>query len=229
MPIQVRAQAQQGTADDAHGTSAGSPKPANPKPAQPEKKDRIFGVIPNYRTVERPGHVITPISAKQKFGLAVEDGFDPYAYFIAGAFAGVGQAQNDPRSWGQGWGAFGKRYAASFADQTDEDMMTEAVIPVLLSQDPRYFRMAEGGVLKRTAYAISRISATRTDAGHRAFNFSEILGAGISSAISNAYYPGENRTASKTLDRWGILLGEDTVFNILKEFWPDVRKKIVKR
>src|SRR6266566_7712709 len=76
------------------------PKPANPKPAQPEKKDRIFGVIPNYRTVERPGQVITPITAKQKFGLAVQDGFDPYAYFIAGAFAGVGQAQNDPRSWG---------------------------------------------------------------------------------------------------------------------------------
>ena len=56
----------------------------------------------------------------------------------------MGQAQNDPTSWGQGWDAFGKRFAASFADQTSENMMTEAVLPSLLKHDPRYFRMGQG-------------------------------------------------------------------------------------
>ena len=97
--------------------------------------------------------MINPISAKQKFGLAVQDAFDPYAYFIAGAFAGLGQAQNDPKSWGQGWGAFGKRYAASFADQTDEDMMTSRHPGA--QQDPRYFRMVEGSAFSWTAVSAS--------------------------------------------------------------------------
>ncbi len=124
------------------------------KPFSPDllKNDRIFGVIPNYRTVEDPTQRIKPLTTKQKFRLAVDDSFDPYAYPIAGAFAAVGQAHNDPRSWGQGWGAFAKRYAAAFADQTSENMMVEAVVPTLLKQDPRYFRVEQGGFFKRTGY-----------------------------------------------------------------------------
>jgi hypothetical protein len=76
---------------------------------------------------------------------------------------------------------------------------------------------------------MSRIWVTRTDAGGTTFNFSEIVGAGASSAISNLYYPAENRTLSKNLSRWGILVGEDTLFNLLKEYWPDIRHKISKR
>jgi hypothetical protein len=108
-------------------------------------------------------------------------------------------------------------------------MMTEAVLPALLGQDPRYFRLGQGSFFKRTGYAVSRIWVIRTDSGEKTFNFSEILGAGISSGISNAYYPIEDRTASKNLSRWGILVGEDTVFNVLKEFWPDIRYRILKR
>ena len=123
---------------------------------------------------------------KEKFKLAAEDSFDPYAYLVAGAFAGFAQTRNDPKSWGEeSWGPFGKRYAASFADQTDENMMTEAVIPALFKQDPRYFRLGRGGFFKRTGYALSRIVVTRSDSGGASFNFSEILGAGASSAISD--------------------------------------------
>src|SRR5690242_16799309 len=82
----VRARAQQPPSAQAGSNSEA--KSANPDQV---KNDRIFGVIPNYRTVERPTQVIVPISAKEKFKLAAEDSFDPYAYFIAGAFAGAGQ------------------------------------------------------------------------------------------------------------------------------------------
>jgi hypothetical protein len=107
--------------------------------------------------------------------------------------------------------------------------MTEAVVPALLKEDPRYFRLGTGGFLKRTGYAVSRIWVTRTDAGGRSFNFSEIMGAGASAAISNIYYPRENRTMSANLSRWGVMVGEDTFFNLLKEYWPDIRLKILKR
>jgi hypothetical protein len=208
---------------------AASNDDSKPSTSDQPTNDRIFGVIPNYRTVEDPTQRIAPLSTKQKFKIAAGDSFDYYAYPIAALFAAVGQAQNSPKSWGQGWGAYGKRFAAQFVDQTDENMMTEAVVPWLVKQDPRYFRMGQGSFWRRTGYAMSRIWVTRTDAGHKAFNFSEIAGAGIAATISNAYYPQDSRGVSQTFGRWGIFVGEDTVFNILKEFWPDMRQKILKR
>lgn len=175
-----------------------------------------------------PDASIQPLPAEGKFKLAAEDSFNPYAYPLAGMFAELAQAQHDPKSWGQGWGSFGKRYVASFADQTDENMMTEAVLPVLLKEDPRYFRLGRGSFFKRTTYAMSRIWVTRLDAGGQTFNFSEIAGAAASSAISNLYYPPEDRTLSKNLRRWGLFVGGDTVFNFLKEYWPDIRHKVFK-
>jgi hypothetical protein len=220
--------------------SAWAQQPAPSEPQAPSNNDsksstssltndRIFGVIPNYRTVEDPTQGIPPVSTKQKFQIAAGDSFDYYAYPIAALFAAVAQAENSPQSWGQGWGAYGKRFAAQFVDQTDENMMTEAVVPWLTKQDPRYFRLGQGSFWHRTGYAVSRIWVTRTDAGQKAFNVSEIAGAGIAATISNTYYPPDSRSVSQTLSRWGIFVGEDTVFNVLKEFWPDMRYKILKR
>ncbi len=191
--------------------TSGSPTSTNNEPpaadAVQPKNDRIFGVLPNYRTVENPNIRMAPLTAKGKFKLAVEDSFDPYAYVIAGAFAGLGQTKDDPKSWGEeSWGPYIKRYAASFADQTIENIMTEAVVPSLLREDPRYFRLGTGGFFKRTGYAVSRIWVTQTDAGHRTFNFSEIMGAGVSAGISNIYYPREDRTMSANLSRWGVMV-----------------------
>ncbi len=223
------ARAQQPPASGSQRPSGSGSSPADStQPTQP-KNDRIFDVIPNYRTVENPQLQMQPLTAKQKFKLALEDSFDPYAYPVAGFFAALAEGQNDPKSWGRGWGPFGKRYAASFTDQTDENMMTEAVLPALLKQDPRYFRLGSGSFFKRAGYAVTRTFVTRTDAGGRTFNFSEVMGAGASTAISNVYYPSENRTFSKNFSRWGLMVGEDTFFNLLKEYWPDIRHKILKK
>ena len=223
------ARAQQPGASGQQAPLSEAPRQADADSTEPQN-DRIFGVLPNYRTVEVPKLQNPPLTAKEKFKLAAQDSFDPYAYVVAGAFAGAAQIQNDPKSWGEeSWGPFAKRYLASFADQTIENMMTEAVVPALLKQDPRYFRLGSGSFFKRTGYAVSRIWVTRKDAGGTTFNLSEIGGAGLSSVISNLYYPPENRTVSKNLSRWGLMVGEDTFFNFLKEYWPDIRHKILKR
>lgn len=53
--------------------------------------------------------------------------------------------------------------------------------------------------------------------------------AGASAGISNIYYPREDRTMSANLSRWEVMVGEDTFFNLLKEYWPDIRLKMFKR
>jgi hypothetical protein len=104
-------------------------------------------------------------------------------------------------------------------------MMTEALVPIATHEDPRYFRRGEGSILYRTGYALKQIVVSRTDSGGRTFNLSEWGGNAIAVAISNAYYP-DTRTASDNAERLLIACGTDAFSNVLKEFWPDVKKKL---
>ena len=106
--------------------------------------------------------------------------------------------------------------------------MTEGIFPTLLHQDPRYFRRREGNWRSRLGYAMSRLFITRTDSGRHQFNYSEILGSATSLAISNAYYP-DGRTFGNNMGRYALQLGFDAASNALKEFWPDLKRKLPRR
>ena len=96
-------------------------------------------------------------------------------------------------------------------------------MPVLLHEDPRYFRMAKGSAARRTWYAVSRIVITRTDSGHNSFNYAEFLGNGIASAVGLSYYT-DNRSVGDYAQNWATQLGTDAFSQVLKEFWPDFRR-----
>jgi hypothetical protein len=205
-------------------------KDANTQSGQPggtKKNDRIFGVMPNYSTVDANGH-IAPLTTGGKFKLVALGAFDPYEFGIVGLVAGKGQLENDDASWGQGLKGFGKRYAVAFADQAIGNFMTGAVVPSLIHQDPRYFRKGSGGFLHRTEYAMSRIVVSRSDSGQRMFNYSEILGSGAGAGIAIAYHSPSERTLTGAMGTWGTQIAVDAFGNFLKEFWPDVRKKLSK-
>ena len=169
--------------------------------------------------------MIEPLTAGQKFKLAFDDSFDPSAFLVAGFFGGISMAQNQYPPFGQGATGFGKYYGGAFADLVVGNMMTEAILPTALHQDPRYFIQGEGGFWKRTGHAMRWTLVTRNDGGGSSWNASEILGNGIAAGISNVYYPAEDRTAGKTMSKWGQQVGVDAVFNVMKEFWPDVRSE----
>jgi hypothetical protein len=108
--------------------------------------------------------------------------------------------------------------------------MTGAVLPTVFRQDPRYFQSGKGSFTHRTGYAISRIFMTRTDSGHQQFNFSEVFGSALSAGISTySYHPHEDKTLPNTLSVWGTQVGYDTITLVIKEFWPDIRRKIQKK
>jgi len=187
--------------------------------------DRIFEVLPNYGTV-RKNKTLPPLTVGQKFRLATASAIDWAVWPFNGALAAIAQAKNDPDAWGQGWGAYGKRYGASYADNTIGTYMTTAIFPSLLHEDPRYYRMAEGKISRRIYYSANRLFVTRTDSGEERFNYSESIGNAAAAAISNVYYPAEERTASRNATTFGFLILYDGLANELKEFWPDVRHKL---
>ncbi|HEY1495653.1 MAG TPA: hypothetical protein VGF49_13970 [Candidatus Solibacter sp.] len=142
--------------------------------------------------------------------------------------AGIGQATNANPSFGQGMEGYAKRLGTAYADFAVQNAMTEGIFPTLLHQDPRYFRRRTGSGTSWLAYAISRLFITRTDSRRHQFNYSEVFGGATSLAISNAYHP-DGRTLADTGQRYALQLGFDAASNVLKEFWPDLKRKIPQR
>jgi hypothetical protein len=188
--------------------------------------DRIFDVLPNYGTVEN-AKKLEALRPAQKFRLATAGVFDWGAYPFNGVLSAIGQAKNDPESWGQGWGAYAKRYTASFADNSIGTYMTTAIYPSLLHEDPRYYQLGKGTFPRRFSYGLSRLFVTRTDSGNMRFNYSESIGNATAAAISNLYHPAEDRTAARNAKSVGFLILYDGLSNELKEFWPDIRRKVL--
>ncbi|MCX5796413.1 MAG: hypothetical protein NTY77_13050 [Elusimicrobia bacterium] len=192
------------------------------------KEDRVFWVIPNYQTVQDELSLPT-ISAQDKFRIALKDSFDPYAFPIAGVFAGISHIDNENPSWGRGPDGFGKRYIAALADQTMSNMLSEAAFPILLHQDPRFFRLGRGGFWHRLGYAASRVFVTRGDDGSAQFNASEFAGNAVMAAAGNLYRPRQDRGVGESAENFGLQIGVDLVGGVFKEFWPDIKEKLTGR
>jgi hypothetical protein len=185
---------------------------------------RMFKVLPNYKTVNDPSQPVSAISTSQKFRL-VAHYFDPFTYGFTSLQAAIQQDTNAQEGYGQGVSGYAKRYGADFTDAFTNELFTVGVFPTLLHEDPRYFRKGQGGGFRRTYYAISRVFVARTDSGHVRYNFSEMLGNLSSGALSNLYYPRGERGVADLFSRTGFQMGYDAMFNVLKEFYPDLKRK----
>jgi hypothetical protein len=182
---------------------------------------RIFGVIPNFRSVNADVH-LPPQSIGDKFHTATQDSFDYSSIFIPLAVAGYDYERNATPEFGTGGVAYGRYLWHAAVDQTVENYMVEFIVPVITHEDTRYYSLARGGFLKRAGYSLSRAVITRTDSGGRSFNYSEVVGAGAAAGISNLYYPSHERTFGNTADQWGTNVGIDALSFMVKEFSPDL-------
>lgn len=218
--------AQSNSQDRAHPSATGSASPtgngANSLAGVQTK--RILGIVPNFRSVS-VNQKLPPQSVKEKFMESTQDAFDYSDLIYSGILAGIGQAENSIPEFHQGAAGYARYYWHTLADEADEDYQVEFFFPVLLHQDPRFYTLGHGGAIRRTSYAFSRIFITRTDSSHETFNASEIVGAGAASGISDLYYPSQERTWTKTGQRWLLNVSLDGFTYVFQEFWPDLNNR----
>jgi hypothetical protein len=181
-----------------------------------EEKQRVFGVIPNFYVTYIPN--AEPLAPRQKFELAWKTLGDPVTFVIVGATAGLEQAQNQFKGYGQGAQGYGKRYAANYADTVTSTLLGGAVFPSLFKQDPRYFYKGTGSTRSRILYALANAVICKGDNGRWQFNYSALLGSLMSGAISNAYYPPDARGAGLLFEGEGIGIGTSAASNLVQEF-----------
>jgi hypothetical protein len=197
----------------------------NNKPKAEDK--RILWIFTNHRTAEESATIET-LKPRGKFTIAWHDATDQGIFMQSAFLAGIGQATNGNPSFGQGTEGYAKRFGTAYCDFAVQNMMTEGIFPTVLHQDPRYFRRRSGTGRSRLGYAISRLFITRSDSGKHQFNYSEVVGGAASLAISNAYHP-DGRNVADNMSRYGVQLCFDAASNVLKEFWPDLKRKLPRR
>ena len=180
-----------------------------------EEKQRVFGMIPNfYVSYESDA---APLTTGMKFKLALKVSTDPVT--AAGVFlvASAKQAGNTP-DYGQGWGAYGKRFGAVAADGFSDIMIGGAILPSLLHQDPRYFYQGTGTTGSRIRHAVFSPFVARADNGKSQPNYSSLGGVLASSSLANLYYPRSNRGAGLVFGDFAIGIAERVGASVAQEF-----------
>lgn len=198
------------------------PPVAKPLASVARLDKRMFGIIPNHRAEqETPDY--KPLRTWEKFKLAERDTFDWTNFPLMAGFAMQTLiAEKGLHSTALGRN-FAKYYARSFADGMIGNYLTEALMPTLFHEDPRFFRCGVGPVWKRAFKAARQVVVTRNENGHATFNFSEVVGNSAVVAMTSLYYP-DSRRLSPGATRVGLQIGNDVISNLLTEFWPDVRR-----
>ena len=169
------------------------------------------------------------LTALDKFHFYVEQANSPFTFAAAGVSAGLSQTMGTSPGFNRGWAGYGKRYGAALADSQTDAFFTKFLIPMMARQDPRYKRNGREGFLQRLFGAASQVVDTVDDDGDPTFNYSQVLGTVVSASIANAYYPPESRGMRRTANRAINGLGGAAGANVLREFWPDVKRLLVRR
>lgn len=199
---------------------------------QQQEKQRIMGIMPAFNSTSNQNAV--PMTPGQKIKLSFRSAIDPWQFGITFIAAGIGQAENSHPGYGQGWEGYAKRYGASYTDLFTGTVIGNGMLPALLHQDPRYFRMGSttNGVhnsgMKRFLYAISTNVRCKGDNGKWQPNYSNVGGNLIAGGISQAYYPASERGFSLVITNALVVTAEGAIGSELLEFWPDIQRKMFK-
>jgi hypothetical protein len=221
----------------AQGSSSSSQPPAT-QPAVKDSKhqkaeeqikqqehQRVMGIIPAFNISYRGD--AASLTPAEKVRLAFRSTIDPYTFALAFIVAGLGEAKGDDPRFGWGPEGYAKRSGAAYLDAFDGTMIGNAFLPVILHQDPRYFRLGHGSASHRFFYAVATSFICKHDnTGKWEPNYSNVGGNIISGSISNVYYPDSKNGIAQTFEAGMTVTLEGTFGATLQEFWPDISRKL---
>ncbi len=199
-------------------------------PPRPSREVKAALIIALLAAIPVAGIAQTPdtLDWQSKLQFHTESAYGPLAIVGIAAYAGILQDLNSPKEWGQGGDAYGKRVASAAASSGIHGMLAFG-LDSALHQDPRYYRAGGTGFWRRTGHAIRGTILTRTDAGGETLSTWRIGSAYGSAFLSNLWYPDRLDNARLGFIQGSTILGFDLAKNLVAEFWPDIKKKVLRR
>lgn len=185
------------------------------------------GVAPDpfARYLKRPE--VAPLTADDKFHLAVMNVFDPFNLLTIGADAAVGVALDSHSAYGPGFEGFAKYAGVSLTENMTGEFLGTFLVPSLARQDPRYHREPFMPVQRRILHAITQVVWAQSDSGRPMLNYGNIVGGIATATVSNTFVPGPGRQGvGNTSKRLALAFAFSPVGNLITEFVPDVARHI---
>jgi len=174
------------------------------------------------------GQTFEPLDVNGKFHFHLKRTIGPMALLGDAAYAGILQKADAPTEWKQGAEAYGKRLGSMVAWSGIHNGLGFG-LDSALHQDPRYFHSTGTGFWRRSAHALRGTLLTRTDSGGETFSTWRVGSAYGSAFLSNMWYPDRLNTARLGFIQGSVTLGFDLAGNLASEFWPDVKKKVLRK
>lgn len=175
------------------------------------------------------GEKTQPLSINEKLLFPIHEELLPLSWFSTFFSSGWEQlTDSDPR-YGVDSGAYGQRLGAAVVRGFNMRVFSDGALPALLHEDPRYYRKAHGSIVHRGLYAASRVFVGRRDSGVSVFNASVVVGHGMASALTMAYYPEKSSNTAVVFKTWGFSLLGEAGGNLWLEFWPDAHERLFQR
>jgi len=178
-----------------------------------------------FAQVQQPGQLAgdssntEPLTLREKYRIALNRSVDPIEFVRIAFGAGIDQARDYPREWGQGWNAFGVRVASGFGQQLVREQI-EFGVWAIDREDPRHHRSELHGVWPRTKYAIVHTFVARRDDGSQIPAYSRFIGDYGAGFVSREWYPTRFHNIPQGIDAGSVSLGLDVGLNVAREFMP---------
>jgi hypothetical protein len=185
------------------------------------KLERKSTRSPHYK----PDAILCSLDTKDEFLLFVDDTIDPVTFIGAGFNAGIDQAENTDRDFGQGAAGYAKRFGAEMAGSASSNFFGDFVYPMIFSEDPRYYRLAHGSFQRRLLHAVGHSVVAHRQNGMYMFNFSEWLTAISTSALGDLYHPNNKPGVGPAAVGASYAILTNAGYDVLREFWPEIARK----
>jgi len=189
-----------------------------------QEKQRVLGVVPNFN-ISYINNAVS-LTATQKLSLAFRSAIDPATFGLALVVAGYHEALDEDVGFRWGPEGYMRRSGAAYLDTFDGDVIGNGILPAILHQDPRYFRLGHGTIRHRILYSIATNFMCKSDRTRKwEPNYSNVLGNIASGALSNLYYPSSQSGIGQTIGTGMLVTFEGGLGSVFEEFWPDLSRK----
>ena len=169
-----------------------------------------------------------PMSVGDKFKLAAANTISPFTIFCAAGSAGINQALNSPKGWGQGGEAYADRFGAAMGRTASANVFGTGVLNSVFHEDPRFYVQKDLSFGNSIKYAVARLFVTKSDSGRSVLNVGDLAGPLGAEFLANTYYPYGARSTGDALVRYGYDMAAKAGGNLLKQYWPTINKRLLK-
>jgi hypothetical protein len=172
--------------------------------------------------------VTDPIGWEGKLRFHAVSAYGPTPLVGALVYDGFLQEIDYPREWGQGGLGYGKRLGSTLAYAGVRNLLGFG-LDSALHQDPRYYRSTERGMWRRSKHAFRETILTHKDSGGETLATWRLGSAYGAAFISNQWYPDRVNTVALGFSQGSTQLGFDLLSNLGSEFWPDIKRNLLRR